>query len=172
MRFPIAGRRSGRSTEVTLRESAVERPRRSRMARAAAAGSALTLAATATAVLAASPASAAPVCAGNMNDFPQRISLAWINYEDRIVELRYSAPPAGNRCAWGRIRDARPGDTIWVDWSNTGGRTWEGLLGYNTVRFHNNTHTTHAYSDAGFVMRACTNLGRPGQGAARCTAWR
>src|SRR3712207_3186215 len=99
MRFPTAGRRSGRPTPVTLEESTAERPRRSGMARPSSAGGALSLGARAPAGRAASPASAAPVCAGDLDNYANRITLESIVYEGRLVELRYALPPQGDRCA-------------------------------------------------------------------------
>ncbi|MEU7020041.1 DUF2690 domain-containing protein [Streptomyces sp. NPDC046203] len=81
------------------------------------------------------------------------------------IELRYST---SSRCAWGRITNADPGDQVWVDRSSNGGSSWSGPLGLTTVQYGTDTYTP-AYSDAGYVMRACAWNDTTGH--IKCTGW-
>lgn len=98
------------------------------------------------------------------NQFLPALTKVPRRYAGRGVELRYDPK---SRCAWGRIIDGQPGDHIWVDRSFDGGRTWQGLLGYNTIRTGSSQYTT-AWDDRDVKMRACAGIPGVGNG---CTAW-
>jgi hypothetical protein len=71
-------------------------------------------------------------------------------------------------CAWGRIINGVPGDTVWVDRSDNGGPPWE-QLGASRISA-GSTVFTPAYNDVNKKMRACGHPnGYPGQVA--CTYW-
>ncbi|GEM_PF-6207023 len=80
----------------------------------------------------------------------------------RKIELRYHS---SSRCAWGRISNGSPGDEIWVDRSNNGGRTWEPKLGAAKISgpiFPNKRYTqkyTVMFDNKGRSMRACGKAG-------------
>lgn len=95
------------------------------------------------------------------------------------VALRYEPT---SRCAWGWLNAAdgggpgRPGAHLWVDRSFDGGRTWQGLLGYQTLPAYNgwfsaagSTRHTGAFNDGGVLMRACGFSN--GSRVTRCTVW-
>lgn len=83
----------------------------------------------------------------------------------RKIELRYHSI---TRCAWGRISNGSPGDSVWVDWSNNGGQTWK-QLGVTKIPQGSRQVYTAAYNDAGYVMRACGKAGNRREIV--CTSW-
>jgi len=84
---------------------------------------------------------------------------------NRKIELRYHSSA---RCAWGRISTGNPGDSVWVDWSSTGGRDWKQLSVTRIPSGGTQVYTT-AYNDRGYVMRACGKAGDRSEIV--CTRW-
>lgn len=71
----------------------------------------------------------------------------------RNVELRYRS---SDRCAWGRIRSAQSGDTVWVNKYTPNEINLSHMGGHATVRYGSTSAwTPHAFSDADIQMTAC-----------------
>jgi hypothetical protein len=84
---------------------------------------------------------------------------------NRKIELRYHSDA---RCAWGRISTGNPGDSVWVDWSDTGGRDWKQLSVTRIPSGGTQVYTT-AYNDRWYVMRAFGKAGDRMEVV--CTRW-
>jgi len=83
----------------------------------------------------------------------------------RNIELRYHT---GTRCAWGKISNGSPGDSVWVDWSANGGSSWRQLSVTRIASGYRQVYTLAHNHEA--LMRACGKAGnRP---EVRCTDWK
>jgi hypothetical protein len=62
------------------------------------------------------------------------------------------------RCVWARLISELPGgDSMWIDRSHNGGRTWESARGYYKIPLHdyNGRNYSSAINPARSVVRAC-----------------
>ncbi|MFJ7912319.1 DUF2690 domain-containing protein [Kitasatospora sp. NPDC096204] len=139
-------------------------PTRTRVSRRAAllvasAALATGFAGTTTTTATAAPAPLAGTCTF---DSPIPAQVAYTG--DVKIELRYSTT---TRCAWGRITNATPGDSVWTHRSYDGGNSFE-RLDIATVQYGSDTHTASRY-DGGVLMRACALNHRTG--LTNCTKW-
>jgi hypothetical protein len=83
----------------------------------------------------------------------------------RTIELRYHISA---RCAWGRISNGNPGDSVWVDWSRGNVNEWWQLSVTRIPSGYRQVYTT-AYNNRDYLMRACGKAGdRP---LVVCTPW-
>lgn len=91
------------------------------------------------------------------------------------VTLRYDPQ---TRCVWGLLNanpTNRPASHLWIDRSTDRGRTWQGLLGYQTLAGAgwasgaNYSTYTGVFNDGGSTARACGKSDR--LGATFCTGW-
>ncbi|MEU1567827.1 hypothetical protein ABZ504_47185 [Streptomyces mirabilis] len=82
-----------------------------------------------------------------------------------VVELRAGATPA-QVLEWARIRGAKVGDTVWMDWSDDGRHNWH-VCGPNRVRTGHDALTRANNPVRGRSMRACGHHA----GVTKCTSW-
>ena len=82
-----------------------------------------------------------------------------------VVELR-SGVTASQVLEWARIRQAKVGNTVWLDWSDDRGHNWH-LCGPNKVRTGNDALTRANNPVSGRLMRACGHHA----GVTKCTKW-
>ncbi|MFC0602208.1 hypothetical protein [Streptomyces palmae] len=93
------------------------------------------------------------------------VTLRKVKIGSAVVELR-SGATASTTLEWARIRQARRGDPVWLDWSDDGRRNWH-VCGPYKVRSGDDALTRANNSMSGRAMRAC---GRHG-GVTKCTSW-
>jgi hypothetical protein len=82
-----------------------------------------------------------------------------------VVELR-AGTTASQVLEWARIRQAKVGDTVWLDWSDDGRRNWH-VCGPNKVRTGHDALTRANNPVSGRSMRACGHHA----GVTKCTKW-
>ena len=82
-----------------------------------------------------------------------------------VVELR-GGVTASTVLWWGRIKHAKKGDTVWLDWSDDGHRNWH-QCGPFKVRTGTDALTRANNALPGRAMRACGHHA----GVTKCTKW-